>query len=259
MKKYFFDGNLLGIIAIIAIFPASSSAQEAIVTDRPDFTESNRLVPKGKLQLESGFTFTNQRLGMHLLALPETLLRFGAANGVEGRVGLPGFERTTGGKAARISGFGDAYLGLKLPLPALRNGTELALIPALFVPAGKAGIQSEATQPEIKLVWAQSLADERSLSGMLYLLVPQEEGKRQRRIQHTISYGLPLAKGYALFTEAVTDLGENILPAYQLHSGVTFQPDSNSQWDIHFGVGLNRQAPHSFLAAGYSVRFGGTR
>ena len=246
------------MIATIGICATSAQAQEKIVTDRPDFTESSQLVPVGKLQLESGFTATNQRGGVRSLGLPETLLRYGATRGVEWRVGLPGFERVRAHTASTLSGFGDTYLGLKLPLRPLKNATELALIPALFIPSGKIGIASEAYQPEVKLVWAKELAGERSLSGMIYVLVPQEDGRRQTRLQHTISYGLPLARKYALFLEAVTDVGQGIAPAYQLHSGVTFQPDINQQWDIHFGTGLNRQAPHSFVAAGYSVRFGGT-
>jgi hypothetical protein len=254
MKRVF-----LVIVASIAIFPQEVLAQETIVTDRPDFTESNQLVPRGKLQLESGFTFTSQRQRVRTLALPELLLRYGASKGVEWRLGLPGFERLSGGSGTTRSGFGDTYLGLKLPLPALPNGTELALIPALFVPSGKTGIESEAPQPEAKLVWAHALAGDRSLSGMLYLLVPKEEGKRQTRAQHTLSYGLPLARRTAFFMEAVTDLGQGIAPAHQLHSGVTFQPSALSQWDIHFGVGLNRQAPNAFIAAGYSVRFGASQ
>ncbi|WP_395138202.1 transporter [Armatimonas sp.] len=256
---------VVGALTTITLWGSLAQAQESppakspIVTDRPDFTESNQLVMRGALQLESGFTLTNQRGGGRTAGLPELLLRYGASSGVEWRVGVPGFERVTANGVPALSGFGDTYLGLKLPLPALKNGTELALIPAFFIPSGKAGIESEATQPEVKLVWAHGLARERSLSGMLYVSVPQEEGKRQQRLQHTVSYGLPLGKGTGMFMEAVTDIGQGVAAAHQLHSGVTFQPNATSQWDIHFGMGLNRQAPHGFIAAGYSVRFGGSQ
>ena len=237
----------------------SPPTKSPIVTDRPDFTESNQLVRRGALQLESGFTVTHPRGGGRSVGLPELLLRYGAAQGIEWRVGVPGFERVTARGVPTLSGFGDTYLGLKLPLPSLKKGTELALIPAVFIPSGQAGIASEATQPEVKLVWAHGLSEERSLSGMLYVSVPQEEGRRQQRLQHTLSYGLSLAERTAMFIEAVTDLGQGIALTHQLHSGVTFQPDATSQWDIHFGIGLNRHAPHSFVAAGYSIRFGGTQ
>ena len=62
-----------------------------LVTDRPDFTESTKTIPRGHLQIEAGFTFVYDRRGDDRLrdhAAPELLLRIGLADDFELRIGF---------------------------------------------------------------------------------------------------------------------------------------------------------------------------
>src|SRR5688500_2357430 len=62
-------------------------AQEAIVTDRPDFTESTATVPVGSLQLEGGATWTEVE-DAEELSLGELLLRLPFGPALEGRLAV---------------------------------------------------------------------------------------------------------------------------------------------------------------------------
>src|SRR4051794_29638391 len=54
-----------------------AAAPPELVTDRPDFTDSTVVVPRGRLQLESGFNSEWGSDGRRQLDAPEVLLRWG--------------------------------------------------------------------------------------------------------------------------------------------------------------------------------------
>jgi len=58
------------------------------ITDRPSFTPANTVVPRGRLQFETGFTFNNERTSAArttLYDLPDLTMRHGLFNRVECR------------------------------------------------------------------------------------------------------------------------------------------------------------------------------
>src|SRR5262245_22982885 len=70
---------------------ADRPGEDAIATDRPDFTEASSTVGKGRIQLEAGYTFIRDRAaGVTTTnhSYPEALLRIGAfAEWLEFRIG----------------------------------------------------------------------------------------------------------------------------------------------------------------------------
>jgi len=88
----------------------------AIVTDRPDVTESSIVVPKGSLQFENGMTWTTDH-GNQSVDFSETLVRLAISTRMEFRVVFPNyFEEVTGTNA---SGFDDIAVGVKKQLGPL--------------------------------------------------------------------------------------------------------------------------------------------
>ena len=74
------------------------SVSPAIVTDRPDITESSIVVPKGSLQAESGLTLTSDH-GWRTVDLSETLLRLGVESRTELRLVVPDYSYGVEGRA----------------------------------------------------------------------------------------------------------------------------------------------------------------
>lgn len=238
--------------ALAAVSPAYAQS-EPIETDRPDFTEAATVVPKGRFQIENGFTALQER-GKRTLGLPETLIRGGVDGRWEWRLGLPNYQsvRATGAKNAH--GFGDTYLGAKIHLGPTRSGLEIALIPAVFLPEGKAGLRGESAAPEVKLCLAKELSERYSLSGMLYGAWPKEDGRRNPTLQSTLSLGTALSGRLGAFTEYAGTFPRRGGGEHTAHAGLAYRTTPDTQWDVHFGVGQGPDGSSRFIAGGYSVR-----
>lgn len=226
-----------------------------IVTDRPDFTESSIVVPAGSTQIESGFTWTREDKENSAFGGPEVLIRFGMTERFELRLGLPNYNSIDSAGLPQSRGWDDLYAGFKVQLGPTRDGTDLALIAAIFIPVGQDGIRSEAVSPEVKFCWSRDAGSGKALSGMIYVARTEVGGKRADLLQHTVSLGLPIRENVGMFIEHVLDVSNGVRPSQLLHCGLTFQPRQNVQFDIHFGFGLSPNAPNYFVAGGYSIRF----
>jgi hypothetical protein len=245
-----------------------------LVTDRPDFTESPLTVPRGRTQIEAGYTFTYDREdGVRVKdhTFPELLLRVGLADDLELRVGWAGGslselhykEANDVGRRVTINdhqdGATDLYLGFKWHLfeeKALLP--EFALIPAINVPTGQRDKTSGDVDPEIKLAWAYTLTEELSLSGNVNLAVPTtERGRRFFQPSASVSLGYALTDWMGAYVEYFgfypNDRGSDC--AHTLNGGFTFLLSDNLQFDIRAGKGLNEEADDLFAGAGLSVRF----
>src|SRR5688572_16888449 len=102
------------------------AADDPIVTDRPDFTESSVVVPLRRLQLETGFT-QSWAAGSKSFTAPEALFRYGIAQKLELRVGLPNWTLQRDGSTSQ-TGWSDLYLGTKLQLGPTPSGIDAAII-----------------------------------------------------------------------------------------------------------------------------------
>lgn len=73
--------------------PHGARKGKPIETDRPDFTEASSVVPAGRIQLESGYTFfldNNDGTRSMQHTFPEWLLRVGLTDRLELRLGRAG-------------------------------------------------------------------------------------------------------------------------------------------------------------------------
>lgn len=196
-------------------------AQERIVTDRPDFTESSLVVPLKRLQLESGFTYQSLRF-----SAPELLLRYGLAPRSELRLGLPDYKSS------------ETYLGAKFQLDGF------ALIPAVT-------LSSSSSDPELKICWSTEIGGGWSVASMAYGLWTD----RTFVFQPTVSFGKSLADRVGMFIEYAGTFIRTEQPDHVAHLGFTYQPTPNTQFDINGGFSMNGRDRNPFIAAGYSVRF----
>jgi hypothetical protein len=233
--------------------PSEPAAEPELLTDRPDFTESSVVVPRGRLQLESGFTWEDGSAGDTAFDLPELLMRWGIARRTEVRLGLPNYFRTRGG-SQRTDGFGDTYAGFKYQLGPTRGGLDLAIIPAVSVPTGASGLTSDAVDPEVKLTWARELAKPWSISGMFAFFWPTEEDRRNFTWMPTVSLARSLGGPWGTFLEYAGEFPSRGGKRHILHHGYTYTVTSVSQADLHLGFGLSRAAPDFFIGGGYAVR-----
>jgi Putative MetA-pathway of phenol degradation len=243
--------HFLTLSAIFAL-PALTQAQEAIITDRPDFIEASLTVGKGIWQLENGMTFLRHN-GLSQTNLPETLIRHGLSARTEIRLGVPNYFWVRG--ANRATGFSDAYLGVKWQMTPSDSPVTVALIPALTLPLGDRRLRGEAIASELKICLSTSLSERYALSGMTYIRDPKEDGRRNVTLQNTLSLSQTLTNRMGAFYEIALTNPRRGAPENQFHTGFTYQSTPNQQWDIHLAVGPSPAAADALFAFGYSVRF----
>ena len=91
-KPFIFDQlvqimkTLFTLILLMFSSIAALAQNEPIETDRPDQTETVATVPKGMLQLETGFTHRQAERNGRELILPETLWKYGINDKLELRL-----------------------------------------------------------------------------------------------------------------------------------------------------------------------------
>ncbi len=246
---------------------------EPIVTDRPDFTESTQAVPRGRFQLEAGYTFTNDHeRGVTTTdhAFPELLLRIGLADEWELRLGWAGWslgeemfrERNEHGRHVsrneHTDGGADMTLGFKRHLWDQEGWRpDFGVIGELSLPTGSGEKSSGDVDPAVKLLWAYDLTDRLSVAGNVNLGVPRSARGRFVQSAASLSFGYAWTDWLGSYVEYFgiypNDRGSDA--AHYLNGGFTFPVNDNLQFDIRAGVGLNEEADDFFSGVGFSVRW----
>jgi len=236
---------------------------EPLVTDRPDFTESSVTVGRGVLQVEMGYTFTEDEsagVGTRSHSYPETLFRYGVlAEWLELRVGWNYANETAAG--ATDSGSEDIYLGFKIALtPQCDWLPEMAILPQATVPTGADPFSADEFLPGLNWVYSWELTDSLSTAGSTQFNRAIDDVTGEAYTEWAQSWAVAAsltedlgtyAEWYAFFPHSA----DTAKPEHYLNGGFTYLLSNNVQWDIRAGVGLNEAADDYFVGTGLSVRF----
>lgn len=247
------------------------SAEDGIVTDRPDQTESAVVIAPGVLQFETGFLYTSGD-DARGLTLPTTLIRAGLGHRLELRIDLAGVEKDL---LSDDSGLADPSLGFKLRLWEEAGWRpEAALIAATTIPIGEEGFSSERLDPDFRFAFAHTLSErvglgynlgmtwetrEEPTRGALYTqLTGREPVDRDTGalLNYTVTTGIGLTEQLSMFIELFGDVSLNADAgaAHYLDGGFTWAPRANLQFDLSGGIGLSDAADDYFVSAGVSFR-----
>ncbi len=247
-----------------------------INTDRPTFTPANTVVPNGRFQVESGYTYTHDltrssRTDIH--DFPELAVRVGIADRVEFRTFWLGqnYQRVvsrTGGPTQAINGPSDMEIGFKTQLiPADKDRTWLpttALITSIMAPTGGASpYSSQTVNPYINLMYGWSLTDKLTLAGSTGYLASRTRGSGgpadsfERYNQSLVAFLSATEKTtffYEWYAFFYTNAADN-RPNHFMDGGLLYHPTPNTQIDVRAGFGLGDRPSDLFTGAGFSVRF----
>jgi len=245
-----------------------------MASDRPGFSDSFSVVPRGYSHLEFGYTFaydeersdesTNQTLG-------EFALRTGLTDNFELRIKWTGFSFTEShykgtsrwaGRHIMITdhddGGTDMSIGFKSQL-LQQHGLvpNLSIIPALSLPTGTASKSTGDVDPEVRLAWNYALSDKWTVYGVgLATWISDDDGR-------FFQAGASLATAYS-FTKTVGGFVEyyGLYPStrdsdcqHNIDFGPVFLINENFQIDVRVGVGLNEEAPDWLTGIGFCYRF----
>lgn len=244
-------------LVTFAACPSNALGQvDPISTDRPDFSEGVVTVAPGRLQVESGYTFS-RRGDAEQHAAGELLLRIGVLKRAELRIGLNSFAWSEGGGAR---GFEDLFLGAKLGLHEASKRDPLVPSVALLVgstlPTGAEAIGEDGARPEAKLALAWDVGERLSLASNLNVAASSDDGERFGQFSASVALGVGITErlgGYIElfgFSPESPDGPDTVF----LNGGFTFLATSDLQLDARAGLGFSDVDPDYFLGAGIAWR-----
>jgi hypothetical protein len=232
----------------------------ALVTDRPDFTESSEVVGHRTVQIETGFTLESDRAGgmrVHSITTPAVLARIGVGSRFELRLGGDGFLHAwtpSDGKGG-ASGHSDIELGAKLKILGI-EALDLAVIPIVSIPTHDDDYSSGTVDPTVKLTWATTLPRDVGLSGNINVARPSDPQGRFTQQAVSVSLAHDLLGGWGGYWEAYTftPMERGLGSGWTLNTGVTRSLGADMQLDVEVGRGVTSAAPDWFVGFGFVVR-----
>lgn len=254
--------GLAVVVCLASSAVALAQSTEPIATDRPDFTESAGVVGTRVVQVESGVLWEQDDTGgqsAKQLSLPNTLVRLGMTSRLEFRTSFQGLvrQRAGGPRSSWQSSASDLVLGGKYQLARQEGlGLDVALLADVSLPTGGAASSGNA-DPTVKLAWARDVGSF-SLSGNVNAAsVTNEDDRRERVLEGTLSVGHPLWGAWAAFLEGVASTIHDLdsVTAWTADTGVTRLLGNDAQLDVYLGRGLNDAATNWAFGAGVSFRF----
>ena len=248
-------GALLLVLVVLQAVPGVASAQAAdMVTDRPDQTESATVVPRGLLQVETGYLFTRDG-GMDGYALPGTLVRIGLGGRTELRIGHAGI---VGGEGRR--GAGDSEIAAKINLIEHADGwrPELALLGGLSLPTGNHGLSSDGVDPSFLVAFAHELRPRLSLGYNVGAAWESSAAQPDRDafLVYSLALGVRLTERLGTFLELFGDrqVSGPLATSASVDGGLTLLLTDSVQLDVYVGSGLRGPTADLFAGTGLSVR-----
>lgn len=233
--------------------------QDEMITDRPDQTESPRLVPKGFLQVEMGMMFEktgNSFLKEEIFTYNTTLLRYGLLENLELRLGFDLMQIKTFSKNDTNgfgSGLGPLLVGFKIGISKEKGWLpEMGLLGSVFLssPAAKS-FETEDTGGEIRFSMSHTLSDRLNFS---YNLGLGWDGNNTGTVYlYTVTFGYGITDNLSFFGELYGDFPENSIANNLFDAGFTYLISKNIQLDISAGSGFDTDQDY-FVSTGVSFR-----
>lgn len=240
------------------IFGEAGSFTGPISTDRPSFSVGPGTIPKGRIQFETGYTysFEDAHPNVKTHTFPETLIRLGLTDILELRVEWPNVTFIDNG--TNVDGLRDLGLGFKVQVfqqQGLRP--RLSFAGRLSIPTGDEDLSSDRVDPEWRTIVTYALNERVGLFGNLNIGAPTSQGTRF--VQVSSSLGLSGSLWHRL-TGFVEYFGLYPREAaggsgHFLQTGVLYLLSYNIQLDARVGGGLTRGTDDLFTGAGISWRF----
>ncbi len=249
---------LTWLLPLSVVIPAVAS--EPLVTDRPDFTESAVVVPSGRLQLELGATWARDNDDVETTSLGEALVRWGVAQRLEVRLGLPSWQRSSHGPVWG-QGFADMEAGVKVQLHTAEGrsaavGADWALILVTSAPTGGDEVSAGVWQPSAVLAAGWELGGDWSLGANLGFSRPADEGRRFTSAWFSTTVGIGISDTTAAFLELVGVQRERFggPGTLAVQAGLTRRLGADLQFDVRIARRLTAEGPDLLAGVGAAVR-----
>lgn len=253
-------------LAGLALSGAARADDDALVTDRPGFGESSKVVGQGRIQVEAGLEWDRQRgddVHSRLLTTP-ALLRMGLGETVELRIETDGRSiehdsDPSSGLHSTTAGWADTELGLKWHVADQAGAVpSMGLLLHTVLPSGSDNLRGHGLRPSLRLSAEWDLPDDYSLN-----IMPGAGSDNDDAGAH-YNYGVltaSLGRDFGARTHGYVELAAPQIASashggtqFFVDTGASYQLNKDCQFDLSVIHGLNRRSPELGLAFGLSLR-----
>lgn len=255
--------NTLTIIVLLLgfqLWAQETDSLGALITDRPDATESPTVVPKGFLQLETGAFYQEEESGNVLTkatTFNTALWRYGLLDNLELRLGWNFTETQTeinGTELADVqSGLEPLLVGAKVGI-AQEKGLlpEIGILGHIYLPlSASTDYRPETTGVDFRFSFAHTLNKRSSIA---YNIGAQwGDDSPEAAYVYTLAYGYSVSNRFGLYAEVYGDLPEDSESNHYWDAGLTYLVNDSFQLDATVGSAINADQT-LLLSAGFSYR-----
>jgi hypothetical protein len=235
-----------------ALADACPKPSDEIETDRPDITNSSRVVPQGSLQLENGINVATPENSL-VLDGTNTRARLGIAPCLEVLVDVPSYSATLSGRAP--SGATDVAPAVKWQIGPMPGKFDLSAVAGIGLPTGSKALVGSGPQPYVQFPWSWDVTSRWTVNGMLTTFFHPSDPVSKQTYESTLVLERKVGEMAAVFIEWVGDFPSDAGARHLLNSGGIYRLSKTEQIDFRIGAGLNKDAPSFVFGLGYSYRF----
>ncbi len=257
---------LLSLAVMLAIL--TSHAQDdgqtddigALITDRPDATESPSLVRKNFLQIETGglySSFDDGAQDAENIVYNTTLLRYGLLGNFELRIGLDFGESRNRfrpvNREISDTGFSPLLLGGKIGI-AKGDGwnPKIALMGHITLPfTANDAFKPENTGMDFRFAFDHTINDRSGVAWNVGAAIGDDSA--ELAYLYTLSYGIDLTSSLGFYAEVYGFLPEDSSADHLWDAGFTYLANDDLQFDVTVGSGIT-DTQDILLSAGLSYR-----
>jgi hypothetical protein len=246
---------------------AAEEEKEELVSDRPDFVESSKVVGRGVVQLETSVAFErNESNGVReRTSTTPTLLRVGISDSVELRFETDGrtVARTdvlAAGTHSTERGYADTAIGVKWhAMDPVGSLPSLGFLLHFDTASGSAAFRGNGVRPSLRMAAEWDLPGDLSLGVMPGVMFDKEaNGERFTSGIFAVALDREWNKQVHTFVElAVPQMASNEHGGNQatFDVGGTYLVAKDLQLDIGFFRGLNKNTPSLSWTVGLTAKF----
>ena len=194
------------------VWESPATERDRIVTDRPHLAEATSTVGLGRVQLETGFSFSNDRTGgtrTQTYSFPEPLLRYGVfAEWFELRLGwnyLYEHAIPQPGPRTTIHGSDDLYVGAKVALFKQYGWLpDFTVFPQARLPTGASAFTADQIRPGVNLAYSWAVTKIVELECNTVLNRQRDDaGNFYLEVFQTVNFEYDVGEKVMLFTEYI--------------------------------------------------------
>jgi hypothetical protein len=257
------------------IWPEPAKLDGPIATDRPGYSDTAFLVPRGHTQLEIGFLFSHDTEGdtnTKTHTLPVASLRVGLLDDFELRVKWGGMSlvdgyapfTTPGGrnitKQDHVDGATDMSVGFKAPILKHTDTNclpNVSMVPSLSLPVGTDTKTSGDVDPTFELAWNYPITSKLTINGVGSIASISDSEGRFAQASGSFAGCYAITDKLSFFVEyfGIYPNTRHSDCQHDIDLGPVILITDNIQLDFAVGMGLNEEAPDFFTNMGVSFRF----